>query len=460
MIVMKFGGTSVGSADAIERVVEIVRSRLPREPVVVSSATAKTTDELVSLAQAAASRDREKTTALADWIIKKHVVILSQLGLRDDPSMIHLLDEVTRELVRVTERLFEAGAVEKELLDDCLSWGEYLSCNILPCFLRTQGIPSRWVDARQVFFTDSRFGKARPVVGESKPRAVNQILPVVDAGEVPVVQGFIGSDARGRITTFGRGGSDYSATALGGLLSVDAVEIWTDVDGIMTADPSLVQEVKRIRRMTFEEAAELAYFGAKVLHPATLLPAVEAGISVWVLNSMNPSLPGTEILPETGAAETDLPVVKSIAYKEGLTVLDIKSSRMLMAYGFLATIFGIFNRYETPVDLVATSEVSVSLTIDNLENIELILKELSAVAEVEMRREQAVVCLVGSNICRQPGLPGQVFSQLEDVAVNLISQGASKINISFVIDESDLPRVINRLHESFFTRDLNEAIFA
>ncbi len=450
----------MGSAEAIERVVEIIRSRLSRRPVVVSSATAKTTDELVSLAHAAASRDREKATALADWIIKKHVVILSQLGLRDDPSMIRLLDEVTAELVRVTESLFEAGSVEKDLLDDCLSWGEYFSCNILPCFLRKQGIPARWVDARKVFFTDSRFGKARPVVGESRPRAVGQIRPVVEAGEVPVVQGFIGSDARGRITTFGRGGSDYSATALGGLLSVDAVEIWTDVDGIMTADPSLVRDVKRIRRMTFEEAAELAYFGAKVLHPSTLLPAVEEGISVWVLNSMNPSLPGTEILPDTGTAETDAPVVKSIAYKEGLTVLDIKSSRMLMAYGFLATIFEIFNRYETPVDLVATSEVSVSLTIDNLENIDQIIKELSEVAQVEMRREQAVVCLVGSNICRQPGLPGQVFSQLVDVAVNLISQGASKINVSFVIDEADLPRVINRLHYSFFTRDLNEAIFA
>ena len=460
MIVMKFGGTSVGSADAIKRVVEIIRGRISRGPAVVASATAKTTDELVSLAHASAQRDQEKMTALADWIIKKHTVILSQLGLREDPGMIQLLEEVAGELVRVSRCLAEAGTVEKELLDDCLSWGEYLSCNILPCYLRSQGIPARWVDARKIFFTDSRFGKARPVVGESRPRANELVRPAIDAGEIPVVQGFIGADAQGKTTTFGRGGSDYSATALGALLAVDAVEIWTDVDGIMTADPSLVQGVKRIRRMTFEEAAELAYFGAKVLHPATLLPAVENGISVWVLNSMNPALPGTEIVADPAAAEKDQPVVKSIAYKEGLTVLDIKSSRMLMAYGFLATIFGIFNRYETPVDLVATSEVSVSLTIDNLEHIDEIVKELSEVAQVEMRRNQAVVCLVGANICRQPGLPGRVFSQLGDVAVNLISQGASKINISFVIDESDLPGVINRLHDCFFARDLNQAIFA
>jgi aspartate kinase len=278
--------------------------------------------------------------------------------------------------------------------------------------------------------------------------------------QVPVLQGFIGADSKGRVTTLGRGGSDYSATFLAAAVGADAVEVWTDVDGIMTADPSLVPEARCIRWMTFQEAAELAYFGAKVLHPSTILPAVQRGIPVRVLNSMVPDEEGTEIVSNLEESQNGPGMVKSIAYKEGLTVLVIRSTRMLMAYGFLAFIFELFNRYETSIDLVSTSEVSVSVTVDNLERIDEILRELSSVAEVEVSHEKAIVCLVGESICQSPGMAADIFGELEKVRIHMISQGASKINISFVIDESDLPLVINRLHKRFFSGPLEESLFA
>ncbi len=458
MLVMKFGGTSVGNAEAMQRVAEIVRSRAERRPVVVASATAKTTDELVTLARSASERDREKTDALIDWLMEKHLAIVADLGLEGDSDLHARIRSVGEELRRVTSAIWGHADAERERLDDCLSWGEYLSCNILAAWLRSRGLRAEWVDSRRIFLTDSRFGKARPIMAESSRRAQEIIGPLLEAGTIPVMQGFIGADTQGRTTTFGRGGSDYSATLIGALLAADVVEIWTDVDGVMTANPKMVENVRRIRRLTFDEAAELAYFGAKVLHPSTILPAMERGISVQVLNSMRPQLPGTEIVPRERTPDRAARI-KSIACKEGLSVINIKSTRMLMAYGFLASIFDIFNRYETPVDIVSTSEVSVSVTVDNLERIDQIKMELEEIAEVEIRHSQAIVSLVGEEICREPGLPADVFGELQGVQINLISQGASKINISFVIDEAELPRVIGRLHARFFSGELDGEVF-
>jgi aspartate kinase len=459
MLVMKFGGTSVGDPIAIRRVAGIIASRRELRPVVVVSATAKTTDELVRLSQTAGSGDRAGADNLIEWIAQKHQRILEDLGLAGDSHLPHLVEEVGWELRRVAEALEHRGEVTRDLADDCLSWGEYLSANILAAYLRLQNIPGIWVDARSIMVTNDRFGRARALYVESRQRVQSLLVPEIQRGCVPVVQGFIGRELEGRTTTFGRGGSDLSATVLGTLVDAEKVEIWTDVDGIMTADPSLVRGVRRIRRMTFEEAAELAYFGAKVLHPATLLPAVEKGIPVEVLNSMRPGEAGTSIV-RSGVPDSRETPVKSIAYKEGLSVVNIRSSRMLMAYGFLATIFEIFNRFETPVDLVSTSEVSVSVTVDSLEHIDSICAELSEFAEVEVLSDQAIVSLVGENLNREPGAPAAVFSELAGVRINLIAQGGSRINLSFVISESDLPEVINRLHNRFFSGSLDESVFA
>lgn len=459
MLVMKFGGTSVGDSAAFRRVGRIIASRQSQKPAVVVSAVAKTTDELVRLSQAAAAGDRKTVDGLIEWIEQKHLRILEELGLQGETAIAYLVEQVGWELRRVAEALGRRGETAADLQDDCLSWGEYLSANILAFYLRSRGLPATWIDARRLMVTDNRFGRARPLFEESRQRVRDLVVPVMAAGQVPVTQGFVGRELEGRTTTLGRGGSDYSATLLGAFIDAELVEIWTDVDGIMTADPSLVKNVLRIREMSFEEAAELAYFGARVLHPATLLPAVEKGIPVMVLNSMRPEEPGTRIVREAGNGKGGT-WVKSIAYKEGLSVVNIKSTRMLMAYGFLATVFQIFNRFETPVDLVSTSEVSVSVTIDNVEHLDAITAALSEFAEVEVLSGQAIVSLVGENLNRVPGAPAAIFAELEGIRINLISQGASRINISFVIDEADLPEVINRLHSRFFSGELDETIFA
>lgn len=465
MIVVKFGGTSVENAAAFRRAAGIVASRRERLPVVVVSATAKTTDELITLSLHASAGDREEAEGLIDWIIKKHQRIIQDLDLRDDEHLAAVLVEARENLQLRYRAMIEAGEVPAVDRDALLGTGEFLSSQILSRLLDSQGIRSQWADARRFMITDSTFGKALPKIRESKKRIHPLLDPFISQGIVAVMQGFVGSDLEGRSTTLGRGGSDYSATLVAALIGAEAVEIWTDVDGVMTADPSLVSGARRIRRMTFQEASELAYFGAKVLHPATIVPAVEKGIPVYVLNSRRPQEDGTEILPASTASRFPQGdyrrwPVKSIAYKEGLSVIMIKSTRMLMAYGFLAGIFEIFARYRTAVDLVSTSEVSVSVTIDNPERLPEILEELSEFAEVEVMERKAIVCVVGENIGRVPGTAARIFGSLEDIRIHLISQGASEINISFVIDEEDIPEVVPRLHERIFAGDLDTNLFA
>lgn len=466
MIVMKFGGTSIENAAAFRRAARTIQTRKQRAPVVVVSATAKTTDELVSLGLHASAGDRDETEGLIDWIIKKHQRIIQELNLRGDESMSSALQEAREHLQERCKIMTDADELAAMHRDALLGTGEFLSSQILARFLDSQGIASKWVDSRQFIITDSMFGKAVPIFQESEKRARCLLAPLISNGIVPVIQGFVGSDLEGRSTTLGRGGSDFSATLVAALIEAEAVEIWTDVDGVMTADPSLVSGARRIRRMTFQEASELAYFGAKVLHPATILPAVEKDIPVYVLNSRRPEEDGTQILP-SASSPSPFPrgdyrrwPVKSIAYKEGLSVIMIKSTRMLMAYGFLAGIFEIFDRYRTAVDLVSTSEVSVSVTIDNPERLPEILEELSEFAEVEVLNDKAIVCVVGENIGRVPGTAARIFGSLEDVRIHLISQGASQVNISFVIDEEDIPVVVCRLHERIFAGDLDSDLFA
>jgi len=460
MIVMKFGGTSVGSVDAIRRVGDIIRSRQQRNPLIVVSAVAKTTDKLISLGEAAVRGDSDAVADLIQEIIDLHRQIIADLGLSADDKLQAALDMAREDLRRHTGHLLQGGREIKQIQDAISSTGEYLSSNILARYLNSVDIDAVMADAREIVVTDSQFGSAIPQVEESTSRAQAKLLPYLERRVIPVMQGFIGRNQDGLITTLGRGGSDYSATLIAAMLQAEAVEIWTDVDGVMTADPTLVREVKRIRKMTFQEAAELAYFGARVLHPATILPAVERGIPVYVYNTMRPDDSGTEILPVTTDRESNGSLVKSIAYKEGLSVVTIKSTRMLMAYGFMASIFDIFNKYKTPVDLVSTSEVSVSITVDRTENLDQILQELNRFAETDVQHGKAVVCVVGENIRKVRGMPARIFNTLEETEIHLISQGASEINISFVIDESELATVVNRLHDKFFTGPLNEEIFA
>ena len=278
-----------------------------------------------------------------------------------------------------------------------------------------------------------------------------------------VMGGFIGSTEDGVTTTLGRGGSDFTASIVGAGIGAEAIEIWTDVDGMLTADPTILPGGHRVKTISFAEAAELAYFGAKVLHPATVVPAIERNIPVLILNSRRPEVPGTRITAERVPCDN---VVKSIACKRKITLVNIHSTRMLMAHGFLHRIFEVFDRYETPVDMVSTSEVSVSLTIDNTRNLDAVLKDLREFSEVDVEHEQTIVCLVGENIRFTPGVARRVFNSLDGINIRMISQGASLLNISFVVAEADLARTVEALHREFFAEldpevfERNEAVHA
>src|SRR4051794_20877580 len=448
MIVMKFGGTSVESAAAIERVAGIVRTREAKRPVVVVSAMGKTTNKLLAIANSAIEGER------ADYIQQLHD--LRDFHSREARKVVPLdkraeldraLDDHFQELTELVKGLAVLGELTPRSIDAISSYGERLSSYIVTLGFRHFGMPSEHVDSRDVLITDKRHTAAAPNFPETYARLARTI-PSIAANSVVVMGGFIASSEDGVTTTLGRGGSDYTAAIVGAGIDAEEIQIWTDVDGMLTADPTILPGGHRVKSISFAEAAELAYFGAKVLHPATVVPAIEKNIPVLILNSRRPDVPGTRITSEAVHCSN---AVKSIACKRKITLVTIQSTRMLMAYGFLNRIFEVFNRNETAVDMVATSEVSVSLTIDNASRMDEIVAELRQFAEVEMESNQVIVCLVGENIRYTPGVARRVFNSLDGINIRMISQGASLLNISFVIAESDLVRAVGALHDEFFS---------
>src|SRR5271166_1586282 len=431
---MKFGGTSVEDATAIDRVASIVKGRMPDRPFVVVSAMAKVTDQLLATAAAAGRGEREQALDICRTLRERHYNTAGELlgtGLHTD---LH------------TELGAEFDSLE-ELLRGIASVGERLSSMIAtPAFLARE-IPATLVDARQIIITDAQHSRAAPQVGEINDRLQDRVKPLIEQGRVPVMGGFIGATREGAQTTIGRGGSDFSAALVGAGLNADRIEIWTDVDGMKTTDPRICSDARRIKIISFEEDAELAYFGAKVLHPATVLPAVEKNIPVLVLNSRNPSNEGTRILSRTPRSRS---LFKAIAAKNRITIIEIVAARMLMAHGCLAKVFDIFARHRCTVDVVSTSEVSISLTVDSNEAIPQIAADLEELAFVKYSGRKAIVCLVGENIRETAGVAAQVFDAIRDINVRMISQGASEINLTFVIDEADVPEAVRRLHAKFF----------
>jgi aspartate kinase len=312
------------------------------------------------------------------------------------------------------------------------------------------------IDSRECVVTDNEHMRAAPLMEETNQRLRAKVQPVLDKGRVPVMGGFIGATKAGITTTIGRGGSDYSAAIVGSGLGAERIEIWTDVDGMLTTDPNLCPEARRIKVISFDEAAELAYFGAKVLHPATVLPAIQKNIPVYVLNSRNPECEGTRISARVPHCRN---FFKAIAAKKRITIIDVAAPRMLLAHGFLRAIFEAFDRHRVAVDVVSTSEVSVSLTVDSNESIPALAADLAKLADVKYEGRKAIVCLVGENLRETPGIAARVFGELSDVKIRMISQGASEINLTFVIEEDEVPQVIRRLHKTFFS-DLDPEVFA
>ncbi len=450
MIVMKFGGSSVESAAAIERVASIVRERLDRRPVVVVSAMAKTTNRLLAMARTAVSGDREGALEQLQWLRDFHMEHGHAVTrLEDEIELNEVITEHFQELGELVRGLAVLGELTPRSIDAISSYGERLSSRIVTLGFRKCGLDAEFVDARSVVVTDNRHTQAAPQYPATYERLAATLPPILDSGKVVVMGGFIAATEDGVTTTLGRGGSDFSAAIVGAGIGAEEIQIWTDVDGVLTADPSILPNARRLKVMSFAEAAELAYFGAKVLHPATVIPAIEKNIPVVVLNSRHPEFQGTRIVAEPVPS---LNPVKSIAYKENITVVNIESTRMLMAYGFLKRIFEVFAKYETPVDMVSTSEVSVSLTIDNTSALDAIRAELSEIADVHVGNGNVILCLVGDNIRGRCGISGRAFGALRDINIRMISEGSSQLNLSLVVSEDDLKAAVTALHDEFFQK--------
>jgi aspartate kinase len=424
-VVMKFGGTSVADPEAITRLMGIVRGQLERSdrrtpPVVVVSALAGVTDQLVAVARLAEEGEADRAAAALHALLDRHVAVATAVTNGNRPAVVAQVTNELNELIGLVHALAVLREVSPRSLDAVLAVGELVSSRIVAAALADDGIPSAWVDARTVLATDAEHTGAAPDMIETCKRARERVAPFNAAGSVVVLGGFIGATANGVTTTLGRGGSDYSAAIFGACLGVDEIQIWTDVDGMLTADPRIVAQPRVVPQLTFAEASELAYFGAKVLHPSTILPAVSKNIPVRILNSRRPENPGTRITAEVSQAAGAL---TAIACKRDVTVIDITSTRMLMAHGFLRRLFEV---------------------------LESILDNLRHFADASCEREMAIICAVGENLTTDPTLFGRAVTALDRVPLRLVSQAASRRNITFVLRDADVPHAMMRLHEAFF----------
>jgi len=451
MIVMKFGGTSVGSPERFLSVVEIVKKTQKEHgaPVVVLSAMSGVTDMLINAAHEAKDRDLDAALDVLDKIHEKHkdtiYTLFQQSSVVDE--LVEQLESHLNKLDIILRGVSYLGELTKRSLDAISCFGELLSSLILATLLEKKGIESSWVDARTFLVTDNTFGKANPLWETTAAKAQGTILPEIADERVVVTQGFIGSTANGITTTLGRGGSDYSAAIIGVACEADEIQIWTDVDGMMTADPRVVPDAKVLPLVSFQSASELAYFGAKVLHPLTIKPAVEKNIPVRILNTLKPDSKGT-VIEERGGDEA----IYAIASKKGISALFFNSLNMLMSHGFLAKVFTVFDKYRTPIDLIATSEVSVSVTIDNKDNLEAIVENLEDLCDVRVQHDVAIITVVGTHFRGESGVAGTVFDALKDINIVMISGGASDITLSFVVASADADKAVKKLHDALYQK--------
>ena len=452
-VVMKFGGTSVADAEAMTRVVNIVRNQWESQPkggkppVVVVSALSKVTDGLIRTTDLVRSGDGIKAAELVKELLDRHIAIARTLtsGQRADD----LAWALTEQFAQLGARVIALGhdkTVTPADHDAIVATGELASSRIVAAAFREQNLPATWVDAREVLVTDAEHMVAAPDMDATQVKAKAVLAPITARQEIPVLGGFIAATAGGETTTLGRGGSDYSAAIFGACLDVGEIQIWTDVDGMLTADPRVVPSPRVVPHLSFAEASELAYFGAKVLHPATILPAVSKNIPVRILNSRQPANPGTLITAEA-RREGHL---AALACKRDVTVVDITSTRMFMAHGFLRRLFEVFERFKTAVDVVTTSEVSVSVTVDDTRKLDDIMAALRGFAEVESEPQMAIVSVVGDRLHDDPTVFARAIVALDTIPLRLVSQAASRRTITFVLRESDVTDAMTRLHNAFF----------
>jgi aspartate kinase len=448
VIVLKFGGTSVGDAEAIARTGRIIATRVSRGPIVVVSALAGVTNALIGIAEQAAKGHLIGAIRSVEGLRERHLEqaeLLLGTGA-DAQDVCGELSVMIDELAHLAEALATLGDLTPRSLDAISAYGEKMSSVLCVAAFCKAGVPATHVDATEVMITDSTFSRAEPQADEIAAACRTTVIPLVRQGKVPIMGGFIGSaKGTGITTTLGRGGSDYSASLFGAAVRAEAIEIWTDVDGMLTADPRVVPNARLIEQIAFDEASELASFGAKVLHPNTIAPAVRLGIPVYVLNSRRPEGTGTKI-----TFEAPRRAVSAIAGKNTVSLVKIGSPRMLLTEGFLRSLFEIFERHRTSVDVVATSEVSVSLTVDDPSSLQAIVSDLRALGDVSVERNRGIVAVVGSAIADGGEAMARALGALGDVRVHMLSLSATGINLTMVVDDDQVQPAMQRLHAAFF----------
>ncbi len=437
MLVMKFGGTSLGTRERIETVVGLVRRALPRQPVLVCSAHSGVTDLLLDGARAAAAGKPDLGP-----VVRREQDVLRAIGLRTTlvEAELDRLDQMYRGLALL-------GELTPRSLDAVAAFGERMSVKAIAALLTANDIPAVAVEADKAgLVTDNRFTRANPL----EEAYANLAAALREVEGTPVVTGFIGRDRDGNVTTLGRSGSDFTATIVGRAIGAEEVQIWTDVSGVLTADPRIVPEARPVDQLTYAEAGELAYYGAKVIHPLTIQPAVERRIPVRILNTFEPEAPGTLIAPEPPARGAA--TVASIASKRGIHLVNIVSGRMLGQSGFMASVFEAFRQQDVVVDLVATSEVSITVSVDRRDGLGRVVSELSSIAQVDVEEGNALIAVVGERMRSAHGLAGTVFGAVsgEGVPLRAISYGATKTNLQLVVPEDRLESTVRALHRALF----------
>ena len=456
---MKFGGTSVEGATAIQNAARIVFERRELRPVVVVSAMSGFTDALLESVKVALDIGPAEALSHLEKHFERHGRVIDALLVNEAPGMRQRVGQCRTEL----GELLQSAASEvvrdnqrRKYFDDAVvSYGERMSAEMLAAVLLENKVLAEAVDARRCIITDDQHGCATPLMDHTFARTNQELTPRLEAACIPVMGGFIGSAENGNTTTLGRGGSDYTAAIVGAALGAQEIQIWTDVPGVLTADPRVASKAHTVPQWSFEEAAELAYFGARVLHPKTLYPALERNIPVRICNSRSPESGSTLVLAET---EKSPQTVKAIAHKTGVTTVQVTSARMLGAYGFLRALFEIFDRHRTAVDVVTTSEVSVSLSLDDTTSLPAIVEELQQLGSVSVEGKRAILCIVGEGLRSTPGIAARIFSTISNINVSLISQGASRINLTFAVEESRAREAVMRLHKEFFEQTVPETV--
>ena len=449
MIVMKFGGTSVANFEAITRTIFIIGSKLDQKPVVVVSALSKVTDLLYKISDSAAAKDASQTRELLLQLRDRHVKLTEEL-LEQSPKLkaqaLKKVNEICDELDALANAVCAVGELSDRNKAIIISNGELLSSTIICYTMNAKGIKTNFIDARKMMVTNDSYLKGEPIVEEIAARVPGMVEEAYAGMNAVITQGFIASNMKGEQTVLGRGGSDYSASLIGMAVDAERIEIWTDVDGVRTADPRKVRNTRCLEKISFEEAAEMAHFGAKVLHPLTIEPAVKKNIPLYVLNSMNPSGKGTAILRNELIEDG----VKSVSFKENIKVINIFSMKMINTSGFLRRVFEIFSESRVSVDLISTSEANISVTVDASEKIDRVVEELSDFCDVIVDDDKAQVSVIGKNIVRLNGMLKKTFAPHKRTNVYMISQGASFVNISFVVDREELTEVVQDLHDHLF----------